>query len=95
MLFKKKDSLLSRLRRGTQWRKSYLYFKSFFCRRLYQILRCCFATMVIFTYPLQLLVSVEIIKEYVSSEKTGSGLSPKTDEIALRAILVVTTCKFY
>ena len=48
--------------------------------------------MVYLTYPLQLLVSVEIIHGYVSN----SGMSKYQiwlDESLLRVILVVFTCK--
>jgi len=58
---------------------------------LFQVLQSCVAVMVFFTYPLQMLVSVEIINTYIVS----SELSKKQkwfDETMLRIILVILTC---
>ncbi|XP_004207859.2 proton-coupled amino acid transporter 1 isoform X1 [Hydra vulgaris] len=58
---------------------------------LYQVLQLLYSLMVYFTYPLQLLVSVEIINSYCSSPKEPLS---KLQEYLLRSSLVVTTCIF-
>ncbi|XP_057315670.1 proton-coupled amino acid transporter 1-like [Hydractinia symbiolongicarpus] len=58
---------------------------------LYQTLQIFFAVMVYFTYPLQLLVSVEIIKCYIQTHKQTES-EKHTYELLLRSFLVVSTC---
>lgn len=64
--------------------------------RLYQLLQGAFSLMVFFTYPLQLLVSVEIIKTYFATPNKRKMTQKEyfVDDAMLRSLLVFLTCKY-